>query len=156
MRLALTCLILCLLARPLAAGVSPRASDVKARAARAQKVVVGTVVDVQPRFDVNEHGDRLIVSDVHLRVDDVLKGVPAPSVTVEIEGGTVGDLTLRVSDMPVMRKGARGVFLLDAARDGRFKPHARGLGILALDASGRVQGSDVTLEELTRVVKGGR
>jgi hypothetical protein len=126
--------------------------DVTARAQQADTVVVAVVEDVSSRFAVNQFGDRLIVSDVWLRVEDTIKGAPQNLVPIEVEGGTVGDLTLRVSDLPVLRKGDRGVFMLDA-RAGKNRPHARGKGILKLDRSNRVAGTDIRLSDLKATIK---
>src|SRR5215213_9030677 len=64
----------------------------------AERVVVGRVASVTPEWQVNEYGDRLIVSVVRVDVSETLKGDAAPTVDVEVEGGTIGTLTLRVSD----------------------------------------------------------
>src|SRR5690349_21407196 len=125
MRLVLTTFFVCVLA----ASAGAQSQDVADHAKTADTVVVATVEDISPRFSVNEFGDRLIVSDVWLRVEDTLKGAPQNLLSVEIEGGTIGDLTLKVSDLPALQKGERGVFLLDA-RHGRNHPHGRGKGIL--------------------------
>ena len=77
-------------------------------------MVVAQVVDVQSRFATNRFGDQLIVSTVVLDVAETLKGQAARTLNVEIEGGTVGDLTLKVSDLPSFRPGDRAMFFLDA------------------------------------------
>jgi hypothetical protein len=73
--------------------------------------------------------------------------------TVTVEGGTVGDLTLRVSDMQELKEGERAVFFLDA--DGISNvPHGRGRGILKLDDNDHVQGSTLTLDQVKDAVRG--
>jgi len=119
----------------------------------ADRVVVAVVEDVTSRFAQNEFGDRLIVSDVWLRTEETLKGSHQNLVAIEIEGGTVGDLTLRVSDLPALQKGERGVFLLDA-RGGKNRPHGRGKGILKLDPADRIVGSELRLSDLKGRLKG--
>jgi hypothetical protein len=94
-------------------------------------------------------------------VTETLKGPGRTSVRVQLEGGTVGDLTLRVSDMPALRPGDRGVFFLDAGSSGEFLPHDRGRGVLRLRADDRVEGSTLTLTDVrsqvaTALVRGGR
>src|SRR5262245_52433966 len=79
----------------------------------AQRIVVGQVTRVESRFESNQFGDQLIVSDVSLDVLETLKGPDQPEVQIEVEGGTVGELTLKVSDLPVLQRGERGVFFLD-------------------------------------------
>jgi|SRR3954464_88154 len=135
--------------------VTPSAAqpdDVADHAKKSDKVVVGVVEEVSARFGVNDFGDRLIVSDVWLRVQETLKGAPQNVVPVEVEGGTVGDLTLRVSDLPVFQKGDRAVFLLDAVA-GRNRLHARGKGVLKLDRSDRVAGTDLRLSDIRASVR---
>jgi hypothetical protein len=132
---------------------SGRPVDVGTKAKGAQSVVVGVVEEVTARFDVNEFGDRLIVSQTWVRVDETLKGAPVAVVPVDIEGGTIGDLTLNVSDMPALRRGERAVFFLDSDKNGNRKPHGRGQGIVKLDAGGRVQGSNMTLSDVRALVR---
>lgn len=128
-------------------------ADVGTRAKGADRVVVAVVEDVVSRFDVNEFGDRLIMSQTWVRVSETLKGAPAELLPVDVEGGTIGDLTLNVSDMPSLRKGDRAVFFLEASKTGGNKPHGRGDGILQLDAAGRVRGSNMTLNDVRSVVR---
>ena len=131
-------------------------ADVTARARRANRVVVAEVTDVTPRFDVNEHGDRLIISRVLLQVEETLKGTASPIVEMDVEGGTIGDLTLKVSDLPVIRRGERGVFFLSAASAGVHRPNGRGDGILMLDASNRVSGEALSLSDVRAAVRSAR
>jgi hypothetical protein len=120
-----------------------------------ERVVVGRVASVRPQWKVNDYGDRLIVSVVHVAVDETLKGQPEPSVDVDIEGGTIGDVTLRVSDEASFRPGERGVFYLRRNARGALVPHLRGLGLLKLDRSDRVPGSSLTLTEIRREAAAG-
>jgi hypothetical protein len=115
---------------------------------------VARVADVQSRFALNRFGDQLIVSSVLLDVVETLKGSQAATVRVDIEGGTVGDLTLRVSDLPMLRVGERGVFFLDAA-NGTHTPHDRGRGILKLSPVDRIEGTTVTLDAVRQQVRAG-
>jgi hypothetical protein len=121
-----------------------------------ERVVVGRVASVSPQWKVNDYGDRLIVSVVHVSVDETLKGQAEPSVDVEIEGGRIGDLTLRVSDEASFTPGERGVFYLRRNAHGALVPHLRGLGLLKLDRSDRVPGSSLTLAEIRREAVAGR
>jgi hypothetical protein len=120
-----------------------------------ERVVVGRVATVSPQWKVNDYGDRLIVSVVHVSVDETLKGQAAASVDVEIEGGTIGNLTLRVSDEASFTPGERGVFYLRRNARGALVPHLRGLGLLKLDRSNRVPGSSLTLTEIRREAAAG-
>jgi hypothetical protein len=144
MRLVLPAIFVCGLAAS-AGAAQPR--DVTEQARNAKTVVVAVVEDVSSRFAVNEFGDRLIVSDVWLRVEETLKGVPQNLLPLEVEGGTIGDLTLRVSDLPALRKGERGVFMIDS-QAGKNRLHARGKGILKLDRANRVEGTSLHLSDV--------
>jgi hypothetical protein len=125
------------------------------RARGAEQVVVGHVSSVTPVWRDNDFGDRLIVTVVHVIVDETLKGSSQSSVDVEVEGGTIGSLTLRVSDLDSFVRGDRAVFYLQHNRRGGLIPHRRGLGLQKLDGAGRVNGSTVTLDQIRRDVRAG-
>lgn len=120
------------------------------RARGAERVVVGHVESVNPVWRTNDFGDRLIMSVVHVAVDETLKGQNQPSLDVEVEGGTIGDVTLKVSDLETFAVGERAVFYLRRAARGTLVPHLRGQGVLKLDRSDRVPGSNLTLDEVRR------
>lgn len=126
------------------------------RARGAERVVVGHVTSVTPAWRVNEFGDRLIVSVVNVAIDETLKGPVQPTVDVEVEGGTIGDLTLHVSDLEPFAPGDRAVFYLNRSPRGALVPHLRGQGLLKLDRSDRVRGSSLTLAEIRRAVTAAR
>jgi hypothetical protein len=126
------------------------------RARGAERIVVGRVAAVNAAWRVNDFGDRLIVSVLRVAVDETLKGTVQSSVDVEIEGGTIGTLTLRVSDQESITTGDRGVFYLSRSARGTLVPHLRGQGFLRLDRTDRVPNSSLTLEEIRRTVAAGR
>lgn len=155
MRAALVLLLVCATSTMTSASIG-RPTDLETRARGAARIVVAVVTDMQARFDVNEHGDQLIVTQVMLSVDESLKGSGSSVVAVDVEGGTIGDLTLRVSDMPTFQRGERAVFFLSQGPVGNLVPHRRGLGVLKLDAQGRIRGSNVTLAEVRAAVRASR
>jgi hypothetical protein len=122
------------------------------RARGAERVVVGRVASVTPVWRVTEFGDRLIVSVVRVAVDQTLKGQSDRTLDVEVEGGTIGDLTLNVSDLETFVPGERAVFYLRRSVRGALVPHLRGHGLLKLDRFDRVPGSSLTLDEIRRTV----
>jgi len=130
--------------------------DIPARARGADRIVVGTIVNVQAAFEKNEFGDELIISHAVIEVDQNLKGNGSTAfVDVDVEGGTVGTLTLKVSDLPSVERGDRAVFFLKRrASSDIHVPHLRGLGILKLTADDVVQGSSLTLEQIRTMVRG--
>jgi hypothetical protein len=100
-------------------------------------VVVATVEDVHPQFAQNEYGDSLIMSTITLRVRESLRGGSDSTLQFQLEGGTVGELSLAVSDLPKLMPGDRGVFALRRSRSGdSWVPNARSLGIQRMDIDG--------------------
>ena len=150
----MVCLSLCLLGSDVAAraarAIQTTAVPLAERARGAELVVVGRVASVAPGWQVNEFGDRLIVSVVRVVVNETLKGQALTTLDVEVEGGTIGDVTLHVSDETSFSPGERAVFYLKRTARGTFVPHLRGDGLLKLDASNRVAGSTVTLGDIRR------
>ncbi|HEY7292986.1 MAG TPA: hypothetical protein VH583_24320 [Vicinamibacterales bacterium] len=126
------------------------------RARGAERVVVGRVATVTPAWRVNDFGDRLIVSTLRVQVDETLKGNAQSSADIEVEGGTIGELTLHVSDQQTLVPGDRAVFYLKRNARGVFVPHLRGQGVLRLDRSDRVPNSSLTLDEIRRTAAAGR
>jgi len=150
-KIVLALLVLCLVAARATAVDGPL--DLEKRAKGAGRVVVATVTDVAEAFGENEFGDQLILTAVTLRVDETMKGVHEDSVVVTLEGGTVGELTLTVSDMPKMSRGERAVLFLEDTPNGTHVPHGRGAGVLKVDADDRVTGTPVSIEDIRAAVK---
>jgi hypothetical protein len=155
-RSVITLLLLCLVEPNPALGAGQAPVPLSERARGAERVVVGRVVSVTPEWQVNEFGDRLIVSVVRVSVSETLKGEAAPFVDVEVEGGTIGTLTLHVSDQLSFAPGERATFFVRRNRRGKFVPHLRGQGLLKLDTANRVPGSSLTLDRIRREVAAGR
>lgn len=151
MRMLLLLGAVTLAATAVSASVDPPV-DIDAQAKGANKVVIGTVTDVQAAFGENDFGDRLILSRVTFRVDETLKGPREAAVVVTVEGGTVGDLTLEVSDMPTVEKGQRAVLFLTRSRTGGDVPYGRGAGVMKIDANNRVEGTDLTVDAVRGAV----
>ena len=148
-----------LLAGAAAAAMSASADppiDIPARAKGAGRVVVASITDVQSRFDVSPHGDQLIVSDATLHVEETLKGPHVPALHMTVEGGTVGDLTLSVSDMPTVEEGERTVLFLTQTSNGGHVPSGRGQGILKLNSENQVEDSNLTLDDVRQMVRDAR
>jgi hypothetical protein len=125
------------------------------RARGAERIVVGRVASVTPEWRTNAFGDRLIVSILQISIDETLKGQRDSTVDVEVEGGRIGDMTLRVSDLQSFAPGERAVFYLRRGERRAFVPHLRGQGLLKLDPTDRVPGSSLTLQEIRRTVADG-
>ena len=76
---------------------------------KAREIVIGHVVDMQSRW--NEDRD-YIFTYVTVHVDEYVKGGGERSVTIKIPGGAIGDLQLRVSDIPEFAVGEKVVLFL--------------------------------------------
>jgi hypothetical protein len=137
---------------PLSAEIGPP-SDIQSRSRGAGRIVVATVADVRAQFATNRFGDQLIVSTAVLEVTETLKGAPASTLEMEFEGGTVGDLTLKVSDLPSLAPGERAVFFLDAGSGQALVPHGRGRGILKISTGERIENSSVSLTDLRQQIR---
>jgi hypothetical protein len=127
-----------------------RPATIEERATGAERVVLASVENVTASYEVNEHGDRLIVSHARLAVEEALKGANGP-LTLDYEGGTIGGVTLHVSSLPTLEAGERAVFFVTRGPRGEFKPHLRGQGIVKLDREDRVPHSSLTLDDLRRM-----
>lgn len=146
----LVCALACLFEVPAQA---QRDVPLGERVRGSEQVVVGRVFSVTAVWRNNDFGDRLITSIVHVIVEETLKGASQQTVDVEVEGGTIGDLTLRVSDLDTFAAGERAVFFLEHSRRGTLVPHLRGLGLQKIDPAGRIRGSNVTLDQVRREVR---
>ena len=125
--------------------------SVPERVRGAERVVVAQVADVTATYETNEYGDRLIVSHVALAVEETLKGHPSAALSVDVDGGTLGGLTLEVSSLPKMNRGERAVFFVTQNKEGKYIPHLRGQGILKLDSQNRVRGSSLDLDAIRQM-----
>lgn len=141
-----------LLATQVSAG-SRRQVDIPERLRGADRAIVAKVVEKTARYERNEYGDELIVSHLVVSVEETLKGQPAQVLSFAMEGGTIGDLTLEVSDLPVLHPGERAVLMLGRDRGGRHVPHMRGLGILKLNNDNTVGRSSLTLDMIREMAR---
>jgi hypothetical protein len=131
-----------------------RPVDISERARGASRVVVATASSVSPQWRTNSFGDQLIVSQIGLQVRETIKGNPASFVWLDLEGGTIGDITLHVSSLPELKPGERAVFFLDETPAGSHVPHLQGMGILKLDGNDRVEGTSLGLSDIRRMASG--
>jgi len=132
----------------LEASSAAQTSSLNERIKGADKVVVATAREVASSWRTNEYGDRIIVTRAHLEIEEVLKGAGTDSVVMEVTGGTLDGITLRVSGQAVMSVGDRAVYFLERPQGGVSKPYHRGEGVLKLDSNNFVRGSAVSLGEV--------
>jgi hypothetical protein len=122
----------------------------------ADTVVVSTVERVEPQWQENDRGDRLIVSKTMVQSLEALKGELAMPVWIDVEGGTLDGVTLRVSSAPLLETGERAVLFLRRQSDGRFALVEGGIGVLKLDARDLVRGTTISLADIRLAAQGGR
>jgi hypothetical protein len=134
-------------------GGTYRPVDIPDRIRGAERVVVAEVAHVESRYQRTRFGDELIVSRVRLRPSETLKGTPAATLTLEVEGGSVDGVTLRVSDLEPLEVGERAVFFLARGQADLHVPHLRGQGILKLDDMDRVRGTSLTLDMIRQMAQ---
>ena len=79
---------------------------------QAETIFEGTVTDVQSQW-AGEGGQRHIVTYVTFKVNDVLKGEPGASYTLRMLGGTIGDMTMKVTDTPEFKQGDRDIVFVE-------------------------------------------
>jgi len=132
-------------------------ADLPSAIRRAERVVVAAVVAVEPAWQTNKWGDRLIVSRTRVRATEILKGRPAPGdLAVDMVGGTLGGLTLKVSHASSVSPGDRVVFLLKRGENGVLVPTDHGAGVMKLTKDNRVTGSHLRLEDVRRAATAAR
>lgn len=139
---------------PVLVAAGGQLASLEQRGSGADRVVVATARSVTPEWRENVHGDRIIVSKVLLEIEENLKGSGPSSALLEIDGGTLDGLTLRVSGLHLLDVGERAVVFLDEAAGGVHLPYLRGQGILALDAQNFVRGSSLRLDDIRTRVRG--
>ena len=147
---ACTLALICLVGTAaIADSVVPTSLAVRLRGA--SRTVVGSVAQLEPRMVRTPRGDRMIVTRTWLRVEEALKGGGDSFLPVDVEGGTIGELSMRVSDMEPLRVGERAVVMVEPTPDGSWRPHRRGLGLLRLTPDNRVRELGVSLAEIRRL-----
>jgi hypothetical protein len=109
--LHLVLLALPLLVWPLRA-TTVRSLDLDGLVATASTIVVGTVESSRTHWGAE---GRLILTEHTIRVEETLKGAPSGAVRFTTVGGTIDDLTLHVSGMPVFETGEEAVVFLEEA-----------------------------------------
>ena len=149
MRRALLGLLLGLLTAG-ALGADVASTDLATRLRGASRVIVGSVARVEPRLVRTSSGDRLIVTRTWIRVEESLKGRRDAWLAVDLEGGTIGGISMRASDIVPLVVGERAVLLVEPTAGGGWRPHRRGLGLLRLTRDNLVRDLGMSLGELRR------
>jgi hypothetical protein len=129
--------------------------DVAALTRGSNQVVIGTVVDATGRMGTNAYGDRLIFTDLRVDVSETLKGDSRNVVVVTVEGGQAAGLTLKVSDMPTLKRGDRAVYFLVKGTP-EWIPYARGRGVVRIDTTDHLDNTSLTLTDARTRILGAR
>lgn len=152
----LTALAATALLAPILSADSTVPTDLATRLRGASRVVVGSVARVEPRLVQTASGDRIIVSRTWVRVEEALKGRADAMLAVDLEGGTIGDISMRASDITPLVVGERAVLLVEPTPDGAWRPHRRGLGLLRLTPDNRLRDLNLSLGDVRRAAAGVR
>jgi hypothetical protein len=117
---------------------------------QADLIILGQASTVASNFTVNEFGDQLIVSDVTIQPEEVLKGDTELDQELVLQGlwsGQVGEIAMASSDAPLFVQGERFVLFLEAKADGGFRIVDGDLGKFNIDASNRLPKLGRTVDE---------
>lgn len=106
-----------------------------------ETIVLADVLQVKCEWSWDR---RIILSIVSLQVEEVLKGkLDQPEILIQVPGGKVGDIGLRVSDMPDFAAGEKVLVFLSEIPDrigNRNSPSLSLLSTLAFQVFGAAQG----------------
>ena len=126
-------------------------ADLATRLRGASRTVVGGVVRLEPRLVRTPRGDKMIVTRTWLHVEEALKGRADSLLGVDVEGGTIGELSMRVSDIEPLKVGERAIVMMEPTADGAWRLHRRGLGLLRLTPDNRLREHGVSLADVRRL-----
>lgn len=118
-----------------------------------QFVFEGKVLALEAR----ENNHKRIHTYVTFEILDIIKGeYPSDTITLSFLGGTIGDLTMVVSDMKVPRVGERGIYFVESL--GRSQVHplygwSQGHFLVQPDGSGMDRVMTSNGQPVTEVVK---
>jgi hypothetical protein len=79
----------------------------------ATEIFIGHVVSRESRW-VDTPAGPVIFTDVTFGVEEILKGNQQQQTTLRFRGGTVGDVTLAVADMPKFAPGDRDLLFVES------------------------------------------
>lgn len=103
---------------------------------QSQFVFEGTVTAIEAR----ENSKKRIHTHVTFEINDIIKGEYSSNIiTLSFLGGTVGDVTMAVSDMRVPQKGEHGIYFVESLERLQVNPlygWSQGHFIVERDATG--------------------
>lgn len=123
--------------------------------ARADLVLLAETTSVESAW--TDHPVRAIETTWDLHVERILRGAaPAEGVRLVTGGGTVGGLSLTLSEEPELRRDHRYLLLLQRRDDGRYVALGGPAGVLPLAHPGREAGPGETEQEALESLEGCR
>lgn len=132
-------------ARPADAQVIPLTH--KDLCTQAEHVVRGRVAGMQARYE-----GPVIVTDVTVEVAESLKGSVPGRIEIQVPGGTIGGVTLRVSEAPSFRLH-EDVVIFTVVRDGRHRVFGQFRGKYTVVGDSIRELKETTLEDLRTELK---
>ena len=86
-------------------------NNLEQKTLKADLIVIGRVINGESKWDEKKSN---IYTYVSLSLEEVIKGgSPKKDITIKILGGTVGEITGIVNEMPSFRKGERALVFLE-------------------------------------------
>jgi len=118
----------------------------------AERVFVGTVTAVTARWEITSFGDHIIVSRADFDIDEAIKGpVDDDWLPIEVRGGTIGELTLTVSHVPLLHRTQRAIVFANPVRGDAYALVGEEEGFVELDVTNQVRGSHLKLDDFRRL-----
>jgi len=93
-------------------GTSVRAPDFETLVDRAELIFTGRVVSQRSEWSTS-NGQKSIVTHVSLSIEKLHKGKAGSVVTLQFLGGSVGDVTMEVAEIPRFANGERTVLFIE-------------------------------------------
>ena len=115
---------------------------------KAEKIVLGTVNDVNSRWET-EAGRNLIFTYVTIGIETYVKGRGPDTITIKIPGGKVGNITQEVSDTPRFELNEKVLLFL---QEGGLQIVGGHQGKFAIHDS-KVIGQNISVDEFIRQIR---
>ncbi len=98
----------------------PSQLDLKALIQQADLILIGLAETVSSQYSTNQYNDQLIVSNVSIKPEEVLKGEMTGGnlIMQNLLGGTVGDISMAADGSLFFRQGQQVVLFMEAGSNG--------------------------------------
>jgi hypothetical protein len=115
---------------------------------KAEKIVLGTVTDINSRWET-EAGRKLIFTSVTIGIKTYVKGLGPDIITIKIPGGKVGNITQEVSDIPRFELSEKVLLFL---QEGGLQVVGGHQGKFTIQGS-KVMGQNIPVDEFIRQIR---